>query len=402
VSAVTTWTTKHYDLDGNLVATLAELTDRQLNFTLNGLDSFGATMYLDDDDAADIRRLYSVIKVWRDVADVPNSKSYTAPGDEPDFCGIVSYTSKDAEANTFSFKAFSPFWRLQSRFHLINHYLAINPDTGVAFKQSELMWKLIDLINEAFGADDPRGTGIFLGTLSSATDISEAPYFVERGSNTYQHIFETIMQQSQSPDIVPTYFHSNGDSDLVEFNTEEKRGSDLSATTKFQYGTGAKNCINVTEEESVEPGKFANYVWVIGQGGPNAYSVQGSDDFVPHQRKLTGTDSFDEIGVYMANFDYPDTKSATIQNDVVNYEFQRAIKNQRVYTVELSPLWPPYYKTDFDVGDVVRIDVDKGAFVVTNVKQRIYEIGLAMSDNNVESCAVTLSEDFDGAVATTP
>ena len=395
--AVTTWTVKHYNLAGNLVAELDEIADRQMTLAMNGLDSFSGTLYLDDPDAAAIQRLHSIIKVWRNVSDPANGKSYTAPADRPDFAGVVTYSNKDGISNQMQFKAFSPFWRLQCRFHLLNHYLVNNPSTGLPWKQSALMWKLIDLINNAFGVTSK--TGIVQGTLSSATDVAVSPYFVMKGSNTWQHVFETIMDRASSPDIVPVYLHTDGSPDLVQFGTSLKRGSDVSASTLFQYSTGLDNCLNMSEEEQIIPDTFANYLWLVGQGGPNKYPALSTP---PRQEDPAATgDGYGNIGIYMGRRDYENTKDIGLLNNMATHEFNRAKKAQRIYTVQLAPLWPPYYKTDFVLGDVVRLDADKGALVLSNVKQRIYEIALQMSMNNVETAQVALASDFDGKVAVT-
>jgi len=186
-----TWTLKHYSRDGvpqnaadwgnDIQATSNELrraTARQLQFNLNGIDQLQFTLNLKDPAALILRPITSFVKVWR------SSSGYSDPPSVPCFSGIVTQRVLNGEAGTVSYVVQSPLWRLQSRFHILNHYLAINVDTGNLFTQSELMFKFIDLVNEAFGIQ-AGFTGIAQGTFSWGADPVAAPYFQARGSNTW-------------------------------------------------------------------------------------------------------------------------------------------------------------------------------------------------------------------------
>jgi hypothetical protein len=67
--------------------------------------------------------------------------------------------------------------------------------------------------------------------------------------------------------------------------------------------------------------------------------------------------------------------------------------------VELNPASSIYYGKDYSLGDVVMLNANKDALQVNNVKQRIYQVSLTMSDNNMETAAPLVSEDFYGKVA---
>lgn len=49
----------------------------------------------------------------------------------------------------------------------------------------------------------------------------------------------------------------------------------------------------------------------------------------------------------------------------------------------------------------MRLDAEKGVGLsVSNVKQRIYECGLSISENNMEEATPLIANDFYGKVAT--
>jgi hypothetical protein len=409
------WVIKNYDTSGNGVTaadmtplatvsnTIKHAANRNLNFFLNGVDQLNLILYLDDPMALQIRRLHNVIKVWRTVRNDAGSIVYSDPEDSPCFSGVVGTTLKSGEANTMNITAFSPLWRLQSRFHLLNHYLKTNVETGLDYKQSELLWKLIDLVNEAFGygEESESFTGIAKGTFASGSDPVVAPQFVAKGSNTFVN-FDEIMSRPGGIDIIPEYKHFDGDATLMLFSTDEKRGNDISDTIDFRYRTGtADNLDDITEEEAPIPTEFANFLWAVGQGGPNSGKVVMQDNVNDDD------DGYDTIGVYMRRADFPDIKRIgtavppppTGLTAIAQAEFAQSRVPKTNYTASLSPAASFYYAKDFSLGDVVMLNADKGALHVVDEKQRIYDISLNMSDNNMETPTATISKDFTGKVA---
>lgn len=389
--AAISWTINHYDLDGNFVATLDECTDKHMKFALNGLDEASFTMYLDDAKASAIGNLTSVIKIWRTVNDTIYGSSYTSVN--PEFVGLVTSTVKDGEQNTMQVQCYSPMWRLQSRFHRNNHYHVIDPDTGSAWKQGRLMWYHIELINNVFSTGENAHTGIRQGTFA-ATDPTMAPFFTPKGSNVWSVIFDQLLPRAGSPDIRIDYTHIEGSGiDLCKFNTVEHLGNDISGATRFQYHTGAFNVNDVTEQVLVAPGQFGNYMWAVGQGGPNSGKVGLA-------RQASGQWGYETIGAYMVYEDTELQKLAAVQAYVED-RFDLVNTPQASYSVVLSPAVPPYYRSEYNLGDVVGIDASKGALQVSGVSQRIYEIDLRMSDNNFETAQVLLADDFHGKVTGT-
>lgn len=407
------WTIRNYDLDG-VPVTAADMTaaatvsnqikhatNRELGLALNGIDQLDFTLYLDDPMALQLSRLHNTVKLWRKILDDDGGTIYEDPAGSPCFAGIVANTIKNGDENTMAVTTFSPLWRLQSRFHLLNHLLKTNPDTNELYTESELIWKMIDLVNNAFGLATSN-TGIVEGTFSSPSEITVAPFFVQKGSNTWTNIYDGVMSRAGSVDIIPQYYHLDSDPTLMIFDTDEKRGADLSATVEFNYRTGADdNLINLTEEETPVPGEFANYVWAVGHGGPNSGKIAMASN------QNDDTDGYDTIGIYMRAEDFeneilvgqtgPPTTGLVLN---VQAELAQSRVPKSTYTTELSPVADIYYENDYDLGDVVMLNADKGALYVSNKKQRIYEIIINNSDNNIETVTATVANDFVGKVAT--
>ena len=409
--ATVIWTLKLYDVGGGAITapnmnplgsstsnTIVHAFNRSASFPLNGIDTLDFSLYLHDPMAYNIKRLRTVVKLWRTVYSNNGSFIYADGASTPCFAGVVAFTRKDGESNTMQIKVQSPFWRLQSRFHILNHYLKTNLDTDEDYTQSELMWKLIDLVNNAFGLDDSN-TGIVKGTFSSGNDPVVAPFFVAKGSNTYTNIFETIMNRPGGVDIVPTYYHSDGDPTLMHFNTDEKRG--YSTGVQFRYHTGSgDNLDDLVEEESVVPGEFGNYLWAVGAGGPNSGKIAMKENIDDD------ADGYHNIGIYMRRVDFPEIKRIgllgpppTHLKAVAAAEFAQSRLPKPLYECTLSPVGGTYMGSAFHVGDVVSLSASKGALQVSGVTQRIYDITITNSENNIETNAVSLAEDFTDKVA---
>ncbi len=399
-----TWTMRLYDTDGSGISAadyegavsneIKHAFNRQLQIPLNGIDQLAFTLYLDDPMSYQVTRLRTIVKLWRTIRNDAGSVIYT--DSDPCFGGVVSYTNRNGSEGTMGITCQSPLWRLQFRMHILNHYLKINVDTGEDYKQSELMWKLIDLVNNAFGLEDSN-TGIIKGVFAAANDPTVAPYFVAKGSNTWTHIFETIMNRPGGVDIVPTYVHIDGDPAVLVFNTDEKRGGDNTIT--FRYRTGSSdNLDNLTEEHQPIPGEFANYLWAVGQGGPNSGKIAMKENI------NDDADGYSNIGIYQTKKDFPDIKKIGLAGPppthlkaIAESEFAQSRIPKTNYSCEISPAGGVYYANDFSVGDTISLLGGKGSLNVNETGQRIYDATLSMSENNVESVQVSIAEDFTEA-----
>lgn len=395
-----TWTIKHYDrngsainaadYDGNISNELA-CVNRTLNFYLNGVDEFDFSVYLDDPRCVQILPLTSFVKIWRTVDDADAGKFYSDPGSQPCFSGIVTQSVKNGEAGIATFKAYSPLWRLQSRFHILNHYFKRDPNTGVDYKHSALMFRFIDLVNEAFGTV-AGFTGINQGTFAWAGEPTVAPYFQARGDSTWSIIFDDLMSRNGSPDIIPEYRHTDGNSELMLFSTDEKRGVDRTASTQFNYRVPIANLDNIEETMIVVPGEYANYVWIVGQGGPNSGKIAKAEN-----NSAAGY-GYMNIGIYMKRIDLNLKLFNAAMKTRADAELLQSVIPKTSYSVTLSPAGGSYYKIDFELGDAITLNANKGALSVSNKKQRIYQVTLQNSENNIETASPLVSDDFYGKV----
>jgi len=390
-----TWTMRNYNRDGVPQNTadyghdqggssneIRHAINRNLTINLNGIDELGFSLYLDDPMAASIRPLTSFVKLWRSFSGYADS--------DPCFSGIVTQRILRGEAGIVDYRVFSPLWRLQSRFHILNHYLNINTETSELYTQSWLMWKFIDLVNEAFGVQ-AGFTGIAQGSFSWFEDPIVAPYFQSRGSNTWSIIFDDLMSRDGSPDIIPDYVHSDNDPTLMLFSTAESRGIDRSASLGFNYRTGTANLDDITETEIVVPGEYANYVWIVGHGGPNSGKIAMAEN------NSTSGYGYKNIGIYMKRIDLQDFKLFDSKmKAVATAELNQSIVPKASYEIQVAAAGNVYYGRDFDVGDVVSLNANKGALQLSGKKQRIYTATMSNSENNIETCVPLLADDFHG------
>lgn len=373
---------------------------------LNGIDMFEFSLYLDDPAAALIAHKTSLIRVWRYIDDDENSKYLTPAAGTPDFCGVVSRVFKHGAENRMDCVAMSPLWLLQSRFHILNHRLVIDTseygdptdyEGGNAndepWDHSALMFRIIDMINGAFN-DSGGDTGIrkppaplFEGnTLYWPRTIEVSPFFVAKGTIPWSHIFDNLMNRPDAPDIAPEYIYDEGERDTMYFRTAIHRGTDRFSTVNFGYRTGTKNLSDFTEDSQVVPGEYANYVWAVGDGGPNGPAV-GQDQ---------NSSEMLSKGLYMKMEEVKGAKLRDVDDLAESFLDVAQLADDPIYEIKLAELTPTYFGLDFFLGDMVKLNASKGALSVVNKKQRIYQVVLNWSNNNTETVSLQIASDFKG------
>jgi len=425
MTSTITWQIGHYNRSGvaqnsvdyegsNNNAYLKHATDLHWTMPLNGIDQFDFALYLDDPAFANVQRKQSIIRVWRNINDTAASKTRTPSSGTPDFTGIVTSRRIVASENKAYYTAMSPLWLLQVHFHLLNHrlvkdstaygdptdYEGGNTD-NLAWDQSALMFRLIDLINGAFndsGGDtgirrpatrDYSGTpGSFVGTGSGShfwpKTVSVSPYFVEKGIYTWANVFEDLMNRPGAPDIVPQYIYTASSKNLMYFKTLVARGTNRFSTFSFDYRTGNKNLDDIEESATINPGQSGNFVWVVGDGGPNGGVLAEASD---------ATD-ISNNGIYMVRKDVKGSRPRDV-TALIAPELKRAMANDdEIYTISISPLTSTYYMYDYFLGDVIKLNATKGNWTISNKKQRIYQVEMTLSDTNVEKVTAQISNDF--------
>jgi hypothetical protein len=413
------WTIKIYELDGSLVCTMDKVVDQSLSFALNGIDTCSFGVYLDNTNAGELLTLRRVVKVWRSITDVDNGVAYSDPAGTPCFAGIITRAEKSGDNNMVNVLAQSPYWRLQGRFHRNNWKLVIdyagqnlshgwdggNMD-GAKWDVSALCWRLIDLVNHQLGATDKALTGIIKPTGSAPfwpkTLTIAAGRNVRRGNWVWDEIEEMLGQYeggSPPPDLVPEYI-DRGDYALMYFKTSPHRGTDKSATVSFDYCTGEMNLTDFVETEEIVPRQnFANFIWAVGNNNPET-----SRNPTPAWNLSTGDYSIDSISNYMYIID-SDSDDTKIGTGLLDRQAKNGLQKFNVrpvtYSITQSPLKPPYFGPHYGMGDLVNLNASKGALQVENVRRRVYEVGLNLSENCVETSSLRIAEDHFAKVPVT-
>lgn len=407
------WRIGHYDRNANSInsagidgATGLTVIDERIKHAtnlkwsqpLNGLDQLTFDLYLDDAAAYLIKKKTSYIRIWRFIDDPEAGKSLTPTEGTPDFCGVVTAVTKKASTGLMSVTCMSPLWKLQSHFHIDNHRLTVDAASliggnyeggngdGLRWDHSALMFRLIDMINGAF-KNSGGDTGIrkpLSGPPYWPKTITVAPFFVQKGTYTWPLIFEDLMKRAYAPDLVPEYIYTPGSKNVMYFKTAVTRGINRTSTFSFDYRTGRKNLEDIEESAQVVPGTYGNFQWVVGDGGPNSGILDERSNAV----------DITENDIYMVRKDVQGTKPADVTS-LGPAELKIALKSDdEIYTCSVATGTDDYFGIDYDIGDLVGLNADKGALQVINGKQRIYQVDLSYSDNNVESVDVEISSDF--------
>ncbi len=387
---------------------LKHFTNASLTIPLNGIDTLTFSLLLTDPAAQLIGMKNTVIRLWRNINDTVHSKTRTPPEGTPDFCGIVTGIDIDGEGGTVTYTVQGILWLVQTHFHLNNHRSVNDPSSyggihyegananDLPFDESAMMFRLIDLINGAFkntggdtGIRKPltrayTGHGYLTGeSLYWPQTIRVDPFYNTKGDYTWPLITD-LLGRDASPDLTPEYIWNPGGVETMYFKTALVRGTDISDTFSFDYRTGSKNVENVTSSAQVVPGEYADWIWVSGDGGPNGgYLSQKEDDDVQA-----------EFGIFMSHENIPGNKKADIEQYATAKLKKATQADAPFYQVSLTPASPIYYGIDFEVGDRVTLNADKGALLISGIKQRIYKATLSYSDNNVETCSLEISADF--------
>lgn len=408
------WVLKHYNLagggitaasyDGSVSNEIKHATDRRVHFVLDNYEDLNFNLYLDDPMAATIKPITSVVKLWRYIYTDSGSLVYADPSGTPAFGGFVTFVEKNGESNQMQVRVFSPLWRLKTRFHIRNHYLKTNPDTGINYTTSEIIWRFISYLQVAFGGQGLGATGTTAGEIASPSYMGMAkgnflwgsdplmgPYFQGKGENGWSNIFDTIMSRAECPELIPRYYHADGSGIIMYLDTNKARGSDKTASVQFRFHTGSNdNLDNLIESVDIqEPGSFANYVWAWGSGGPNSGKLAMRANIAEDQYGYNTTKIY-QLGTYYADLALFDTTLGKVADG----DLKKARKPPMVYSIGISPaITGPFYGANYSTGDAVSLYASKGALSASNVKLRIYESNLSMSDNNVETVSLALGND---------
>jgi hypothetical protein len=391
-----------YDIGGSPIASLTESAfDETLTRVLNGIDSFSWSMHLDAPETAQVLPIQRLVRVWRGGALV--------------FAGVVGPRSRNAASRTANFTAYSPLWRLQHRFHIDPHdftYITgrgqLNPALPTdayagGTDPSEIMWTMIEFTSQVVlytGGDDAGITEGSFATYSLIDNFETGPPLLgkrySRGQNTWDLIQE-ILQAPGMPDLDCTYI--DGGASMMQFNTVAKKGADNGFS--LDYRTGQKNLDDLIETTSVEPGSFANYVAVQGQGDTDAQQTivraDGVTQPIPRSGGLSWTppDLITSHGLYMR---FEQIEEA-LEKDGLNaraygqYLLRRNMYPPVNYEPVLSPAVVWNWPGDFDVGDTVTINCNRDSMAFS-AQRRIDEVTVKRGPDGSETFNLSLHEDL--------
>lgn len=400
MSASVRYRIKHYDLNGDFQADITEASDRTVSMPLNNAFSGSFSLFLDDPLVAKLKPLQSVIKLWRDVQDAYWDVHFTMADDRPLVAGYIS--SRRKEGNKIIYTFHDPIWKTQFHFHLLNHRirapLKVGPGltTVIPCTLSGLIWKCIDLVQNAFGLDDSELGMRLEGTdTGSDTALFDGVYRIPQGSWTWDQHCLYLLNQENGVDLHLDYEHNEGSPILARFFCDHpSRGTDKSDLVQLEYGeigTGYQNNIEELDfDEVFEPKRWANWWRQFGQGQKDT-TFSWSE---PISGASTGPLGISTVGIYMGQDKQDNVVSAAYLQGLAKQNLKRSSADPSVYSLTLDPTGPPYFWHNFVLGDLIQFRYKKGNLVVPATKERIYQVDLSLSDNNMELCKVLIAPDF--------
>lgn len=365
-----TWRIVLFDRNGRSLGVIDDCQQPKLSYVLNGVDSFSCALPLDHRNAGVCISAATHVKVWRTV------RGQSADAAHPSFAGIVLPIS-EGSGNIFNITAFSPMKMLEARY--VWAPLSYADKKGRAtIDQSEIIHRLLDYTNA-------RGdTGIIWGS-APATALRPRKY--EVGQQISQAITD-IVDTLGGVDLFPQYAHTENSPVLMRLSTLTARGS-YRANARIDYYVGTKNAADATRQFTTDPGTFATFVGVVGQG-ETPVSANRWDDGA--------------IGLYgvWERFESLSNATTAIEVQATADSILRQSK-QPLQTIQpvLGVGEGPWYGRDYEVGDVIPVAARRGRMTYYQY-QRVYEANLGRTDNMQETVELKLAADFDQVVQGVP
>jgi hypothetical protein len=364
------WRIALFDRGGRGLGIIDDCQQPKLTFVLNGIDTFGCALPLNHRRASAVLSAASFVKVWR------AAKGQVVDARYPSFAGIVLPVT-EGSGNVFNLTAFSPLQMLQARY--VWELLKYEDDKGRAtIDQSEILRQLLAYTNA-------RGnTGIAWGT-SPAT--ANRPRRYDIGQNIWE-AYSDIITTLGGVDLIPTYLHTEGSAALMTLSTSTARGG-FRQNARVDYYVGLNNAADSTRQFTAEPGTFANFVGLRGQGDTPVTA-----------------ESFDDasIGVYglWERFETVDSANTfdylkALSDALLRQSKQPLETVQPVIGIGLSPI----YGRDYEVGDVITTAARRGRMVYDRY-QRVYQAELLRTDTLQEQVTLQVADDFDSVVPGVP
>lgn len=377
VSPLVEWKMVLYDRTGNLLAPIERFQNPKFTVDHNGVDGLAFDIFLDDRIAPLFQELETYVKLWRTMGDYKPDPGF------PDFAGVVGPINDQGAARTASIQCWSPFYGLQSRlvFALLKYGFPLK--TTDAVDQGEILWNLIQYTNARQPSLIERG--VIQHTVSRRMKYDKG-----------QVVWSAIQDMTAilgGLDIWPTYVHQDGDPTLAKFNCGYVRGI-YNPNARADYFTGTNNCTDMSRQSNVDIGTIGTYIEEDGQGS-------AISSLVP----FAFAADFDQISSGVGLWEILES-----QDNVSDEVLLKAIANQQLdlkhkptVTVQptLSPVLPPWYRRNFDVGDVIPTAANRGRMRF-EMPLRIFTAEMDLAPSGEETTTLTLAEDLQGVVQGVP
>jgi hypothetical protein len=410
--ALTDWRIILTDLDS---VPIAEISDDAIQPSItevhNGIDRGEFTLNLESQAAYQCIPVKTLIKIWRDVP------GYTPfPSGLPNMVGIITSRQRNASNRTATYNWQSPFWRLTLRNHVDAHDFTWETGRGVGGIDSsnpsishggtdptEIMWTMIDFTNQLVLYTMGDRTGIVEGGAADYFGADPSVLVNMRysvGQNTWD-LIQDLVTLPGFPDLSPTYIHVEGSTDLVFFNTVVKKGEEKSFS--FDYRTGNKNLDDIVESTVAEPGEYANYVVVQGQGDKSTgwydpdTGFSGPDQTIARAdgTSVTSTDLglpdlISEHGLYM-HFERDENQTSQVgRAKRATFLLGRLAYPPNTYQITPTKAQTWAWPYEFRAGDTVSLSCDRDSMQLSGVRVRITEVTVKRTDNKMEEVSLTV------------
>lgn len=415
------WSIQLFDKYGNFVADLSNSSSRWWNpGPINGVDTMGFSLSVNDPKIALLSEpLKCRIKMWRYIDDPIYGVHRTPLRSKPDFVGTLSGRAKSGRIITFT--ASGPMWQPQCHFHVHHHRLKdpLRVTVGVFHHPlvfysipatfSGLMWKVLDLVQTAFWLNHQSDFGIrFDPAVGTGNDPGRLGYYVTNELGTaiwnpgvYQvpknswpwddHI-TFFLGQMNAPDIHLKLNHVDGSPILAYWWCDwPGRGADKSGQVKIAYGISPHNCdTSFDYQEQYTPKEWGNYARLLGTGDSSTTLTQ--DEVIDELNPDSGV-GLDDVGVYMFQEQYNNIVDAGLLKATMDKDLLKHSAKPETYTVQPTPVKPPYYDVDYTLGDVLMFESIDGYDHVGPLKMRVMDCKIVLSDNDKETVTLTVVTD---------
>ena len=343
-------------LNGYVTATPNQFEDLEVTVPLNDSRTAKVKLSIHDGNAAEIRPLERMMKVYFNGVLV--------------FWGVIIKPVWDAESGTVEVNCIDPTIRLKHRHHRYGH-AAVNFGYFIDGRGMKT------LVESAIVTPTERRDGVpKLGILwgFDHTIHTNVTSICQRGENVWDSILTCSSAAGIGPDFEFAPLDGLGSGNHVRLNTANKIGNNRSNYIVYGFGAGPNNLTNFVYEPDGDA--VRNYFVSVNPGGERGSGTAALEEDKalnfcwPSIRKYGFYQGWESSGSH-------DPKELLRQKSA-------AYVNAYAYPPKFCTITPrmnvpPYYAHSFWVGDVIRVMANKGYLSVDTVA-RINNVTLTQSD----------------------